>query len=270
MSFFVIPIRLSPLSLRVGKTPGPVQIALDDHDDDDDDVALILYSSEDTPHAGCSTGVIITAAICFSRPPLSDDRVESCFWNIRVEDLCLDFTLAGHRHYALTFGPDQKMLMYGIYKASSFELKACGMAFIAQVRKLSELFRPVAAHSTALPILTASMPKEIFARDPYSNASSRRYNGISPERVITERGRTWLLIHTDASLDRYQRGHERGQQHLLRCPDSIYGDTITLSRGPIPADPLYYGASSVDPYLPPPRREDMASGSYSAAGLRAT
>ncbi|KAK9214698.1 hypothetical protein WN944_006697 [Citrus x changshan-huyou] len=86
------------------------QIALDDHDDDDDDVALILYSSEDTPHAGCSTGVIITAAICFSRPPLSDDRVESCFWNIRVEDLCLDFTLVGHRHYALTFGPDQKMV----------------------------------------------------------------------------------------------------------------------------------------------------------------
>ncbi|GAY33662.1 hypothetical protein CUMW_286850 [Citrus unshiu] len=89
--------------------------------------------------------------------------------------------------------------------------------------------------------------------------------------------------------DRYQRGHERGQQHLLRYPYSIYGDTITLSKGLAPADPLYlaerdyqtyylqpsiptsyYGASSVDPYLPPPRREDMPSGSYSAAGLRVT
>ncbi|KAL9451195.1 hypothetical protein AB3S75_012866 [Citrus x aurantiifolia] len=28
-----------------------------------------------------------------------------------------------------------------------------------QVRKLSELFRPVAAHATALPILTASLPR---------------------------------------------------------------------------------------------------------------
>ncbi|KAH9686516.1 hypothetical protein KPL70_014380 [Citrus sinensis] len=85
----------------------------------------------------------------------------------------------------------------------------------------------------------------------------------------------------------YQRGHERGQQHLLRYPYPIYGDTITLSKGLAPADPLYlaerdyqtyypsiptsyYGASSLDPYLPPPRREDMASCSYSAAGLRVT
>ncbi|GAY33658.1 hypothetical protein CUMW_286840 [Citrus unshiu] len=95
-----------------------------------------------------------------------------------------------------------------LYKASSFEPKACAVASIAQVnhvfvlttfdrfivhgdclplpesvfnkaikknydekhkfkieltprqvRKLSELFRPVAAHATALPILTASLPR---------------------------------------------------------------------------------------------------------------
>lgn len=222
-----------------------------------------------------------------------------------------------------------------------------------QVRKLSELFRPVAAHSTALPVLAVPVPKvqdrevhagvresnrEKFARDPYANACSRNYNGLSPERdrcitygkgsslreevpcdlYMTEKEyrayglkgerKTLTTNHISAPLDPYQRGHERGQQHLLRHPDPIYSDTIPVLREPARADPLrltereyqtynvgsrhelpsrvspvataldsyhrdpystyYYGASSVDPYLPPPRREDITSGSYSTARRR--
>ncbi|KDO43089.1 hypothetical protein CISIN_1g033296mg [Citrus sinensis] len=91
--------------------------------------------------------------------------------------------------------------------------------------------------------------------------------------VFRERGRTWLLIHTDASLDRYQRGHERGQQHLLRCPDSIYGDTITLSRGPIPADPLYLTERHYQAYYVGSRHEQLFRVfpySYSLGFLQAT
>ncbi|KAL9447506.1 hypothetical protein AB3S75_015055 [Citrus x aurantiifolia] len=222
-----------------------------------------------------------------------------------------------------------------------------------QVRKLSELFRPVAAHSTALPVLTMPVPKvqdreihgggresnrEKFVRDPYASASSRNRNGLSPERdrritygkgsslreevpcdlYMTEKEyrayglkgerKTLTTNHLSAPFDPYQGGRERGQQHLLRRPDPVYSDTTPISREPAYADPLrltereyqtynvgsrhelpsrvspvattldsyhrdpystyYYGASSVDPYLPPPRREDITSGSYSAARQR--
>lgn len=222
-----------------------------------------------------------------------------------------------------------------------------------QVRKLSELFRPVAAHSTALPVLTVPVPKvrdreihegvresnrEKFARDSYANASSRNYNGLSSERdrpiaygkgsslreeiprdlYMTEKEyrayglkgerKTLTTNHLSAPLAPYQRGHERGQQHLLGHPDPIYSDTIPISREPARPDSLRltereyqtynvgsrhelpsrvspvataldsyhrdsyrtysYGPSSMDPYLPPPRREDITSGSYSAARPR--
>ena len=91
--------------------------------------------------------------------------------------------------------------------------------------------------------------------------------------VFRERGRTWLLIHTDASLDRYQRGHERGQQHLLRCPDSIYGDTITLSKGLAPADPLYLAERDYQTYYVGSRHEQLFRVfpcSYSLGFLQAT
>lgn len=213
-----------------------------------------------------------------------------------------------------------------------------------QVRKLSELFRPVASHSTALPVLTVPVPKvqdrvvhagvrqsnqEKFGRDPYANASSRNYNGLTPERdrritygkgsslreevprdlYMTEKEyrayglkgerKTLITNHISAPLDPYQRGHERGQQRLLRHPDPIYSNSIPVTREPVRADTLRltereyqtynvgsrhelpsrvspvatsldsyhrdpystysYGASSVDPYLPPPRREDNAA-----------
>ncbi|XP_024038959.1 uncharacterized protein LOC18043048 isoform X2 [Citrus clementina] len=205
-----------------------------------------------------------------------------------------------------------------------------------QVRKLSELFRPVAAHSTALPVLTTPVPKvqdrevhlgvresnwEKFARDPYANASSRNCSGLSSERdrcITYGKGSSLReevpndLCMTEkeyrAPLNPFQRGHETGQDHLLRHPDPTYSDTIPVSREPVRADALrvtereyqtynvgsrhelpsrvspvattldsyhrepystyYYGASSVDPYLPLPRREDITSGSYSAAGRR--
>lgn len=190
--------------------------------------------------------------------------------------------------------------------------------------------------------------RESFARDPHVNVFSRSYNRLSLERdqhitygkvgsslrdevprdlYLTEKEyRTYGLHrerknlttnHITAPLDPYQRGHEQGQQHLLRHLDPIYVDAVPASREPVLADPLYlterkyqsynvsagheltsrvspvvaaitttattldsypsepyntyhYGASSVDRYLPPPRREDITSGPYSVAGRRET
>ncbi|KAK9218212.1 hypothetical protein WN943_006849 [Citrus x changshan-huyou] len=55
----------------------------------------------------------------------------------------------------------------------------------------------------------------------------------------------------------YQRGHERGQQHLLRYPYSIYGDTITLSKGLAPADPLYLAERDYQTYYVGSRHEQL-------------
>uniref|UniRef100_A0A5B6YR81 HECT-type E3 ubiquitin transferase n=1 Tax=Davidia involucrata TaxID=16924 RepID=A0A5B6YR81_DAVIN len=41
---------------------------------------------------------------------ISTFKLDSCFWNTRIEDLCLDFTLPGYPDYVLTFGPDSEMV----------------------------------------------------------------------------------------------------------------------------------------------------------------
>lgn len=185
----------------------------------------------------------------------------------------------------------------------------------------------------------SEIKRETFARDSYSKANSRSYNGLSNERdqhfayqkvgsslreeyprdlYLSEKEyRTYGLqgerrnltrTHHIAPLDPYQRVHEREQQHLLRHRDPLFRDSVPASRESLPADPLYlsereyqtysvgarhelqsvispaasskldsytrdpykshYYAASVDPYLPPPRREEIASGSYLVDGRK--
>ncbi|KAJ6864878.1 hypothetical protein NC651_035445 [Populus alba x Populus x berolinensis] len=39
-----------------------------------------------------------------------DPELDGCFWNTRIEDLCLDFTLPGYPDYILSFDEDQKIV----------------------------------------------------------------------------------------------------------------------------------------------------------------
>ncbi|KAJ0079721.1 hypothetical protein Patl1_23442 [Pistacia atlantica] len=136
----------------------------------------------------------------------------------------------------------------------------------------------------------------------YLSEKEYRTYGLQGER------RNLTSTHYVAPLDPYQRFHEREHQRLLRDPDPVFRDTIPAPRESLPVDPLYlsereyqtynvgarhelrsvvspaavtnldsytrdpfkshYYGASVDPYLPPPRREEIASGSYLTDGRR--
>ncbi|KAL3569451.1 hypothetical protein D5086_029341 [Populus alba] len=42
-----------------------------------------------------------------------DPELDGCFWNTRIEDLCLDFTLPGYADYILSFDEDHKIVNMG-------------------------------------------------------------------------------------------------------------------------------------------------------------
>ncbi|KAF5453938.1 hypothetical protein F2P56_023647 [Juglans regia] len=218
---------------------------------------------------------------------------------------------------------------------------------VKQARKLKELFRPAEVHSTAPPVSTPLVAKEVWphahkvalASDPYTHGDSSSYHFLPHERDhqhIAYRGVTTLprveiprefyptekeyqahglhgdrrnLIpppHVTPTFETYQMDHERVH---LRQPDHM--ETVPAQRETVRADPLYmnekeyqayglgarremptsvpvatvtsatalgfykedpynayrYGTSSVEPYLPPLRREEAPSGSYSIGGM---
>jgi E3 ubiquitin-protein ligase TRIP12 len=42
----------------------------------------------------------------------SSSTQDACFWNTRIEDLCLDFTLPGYADYILSFDEDHKIVRH--------------------------------------------------------------------------------------------------------------------------------------------------------------
>ena len=42
----------------------------------------------------------------------SSSTQDACFWNTRIEDLCLDFTLPGYPDYVLSFDEDHKIVRH--------------------------------------------------------------------------------------------------------------------------------------------------------------
>ncbi|KAG2695378.1 hypothetical protein I3760_07G011000 [Carya illinoinensis] len=218
---------------------------------------------------------------------------------------------------------------------------------VKQARKLKELFRPAEVHSTALPVSTPLVAKEVWphahkvalASDPYTHGNSSSYHSLPHEgdhQHIAYRGTTTLPRveiprefyptekeyrshglrgdrrklnpppHVTPPIETYQMDYER--VHLLRQPDHLYMEAVPAQRETVRADPLYinekeyqayglgtrremptsvpvataatalsfykedpynayhYGTSSVEPYLPPLRREEAPSASYSIGG----
>ncbi|PON73987.1 Development/cell death domain containing protein [Parasponia andersonii] len=142
--------------------------------------------------------------------------------------------------------------------------------------------------------------REGSPRNLYLTEKEYRTYGLRGER----RNLTPPSHASDPTLETYRRDYER--EHLLRHPNLVLRDTVPAHRETVHADPLYlsereypayshgarrelpppvpatgldpyakdpyysyyFSGSSVDPYLPPPRREDIPSGSYVVGGRR--
>uniref|UniRef100_A0A2K2ABB9 DCD domain-containing protein n=1 Tax=Populus trichocarpa TaxID=3694 RepID=A0A2K2ABB9_POPTR len=112
--------------------------------------------------------------------------------------------------------------------------------------------------------LGGSMHRDEFSCDDLfmSEKEYRTYSLSGDRRKLTP------SHHIPSTLDPYQRDQER--EHLLRQPDPIYRDTVPLQREAVLVVPLYLNQpyNSSDAYVPPPRRDELSSGSYYVDGCR--